>query len=80
MEIEFAEIVQDSPDEPLHLNIWVGGVCRSFLVEDVLAKMDAVEQPLAPDGAKWCENCVLPPDDDGNCIRCGEPTRPAGKA
>lgn len=24
MEIEFAEIVQDSPDEPLHLNIWVG--------------------------------------------------------
>ena len=36
--------------------------------------------PLAPDGAKWCENCVLPPDDDGYCIRCGEPTRPAGKA
>lgn len=43
-------------------------------------QQQAVEQPLAPDGAKWCENCVLPPDDDGYCIRCGEPTRPAGKA
>ena len=49
MEIEFAEIVQDSPDEPLHINIYVGGVCRSFLVEDVLTKMDAVEQPRALD-------------------------------
>lgn len=57
MEIEFAEIVQDSPDEPLHINIYVGGVCRSFLVEDVLAKMDAVEQPRALDGA--CESCKL---------------------
>jgi hypothetical protein len=63
MKIEFAEIVQDSSDEPLHLNIWVDGVCRSFLVEDVLAKMDAVEQPLAPDAANG---------DGIACPICGE--------
>lgn len=47
---------------------------------ELLPKAQVLPTPLAPDGAKWCENCVLPPDDDGNCIRCGEPTRPAGKA
>lgn len=77
MEIEFAEIVQDSPDEPLHINIWVGGVCRSFLVEDVLAKMDAVEQPLAPDGethlcgGKYYTDKVL----GEVCCRCQAPRR-----
>ena len=24
----------------------------------------------------WCAQCTLPADDDGNCIRCGNPCKP----
>ena len=41
--------------------------------------IEAAEHSVQLTGA-WCPNCNLPPDEFGDCIRCGEPIAPATNA
>lgn len=47
--------------------------------EENLCKWCAEEQSVQLT-EKWCPNCNLPPDEFGDCIRCGEPIAPATNA
>ena len=40
---------------------------------------NAFQQSVQLTGA-WCPKCNLPPDEFGDCIRCGEPIAPATNA
>ena len=40
---------------------------------------EAAQQSVQLTGA-WCPKCNLPPDEFGDCIRCGEPIAPATNA
>ena len=44
-----------------------------------LAEQEAAQQSEQLTGA-WCPKCNLPPDEFGDCIRCGEPIAPATNA
>ena len=47
--------------------------------KNIIAKHYAAQQSVQLTGA-WCPKCNLPPDEFGDCIRCGEPIAPATNA
>ena len=59
--------------------------CRRFPVfiskapDDWCGEFKDAQQSVQLTGA-WCPKCNLPPDEFGDCIRCGEPIAPATNA
>ena len=49
------------------------------LLAELRQAIEAAEHSVQLTGA-WCPNCNLPPDEFGDCIRCGEPIAPATNA
>ncbi len=67
-EIEFAEVVED--ETGLYLRIWKDDKSYSFLVEDVLERMQAAQQSVQPtlleSGQKFAPESVNPYPCDTN--------------
>ena len=56
-----------------------GRIYRGETEQEAITSCEAAEQSVQLTGA-WCPKCNLPPDEFGDCIRCGEPIAPATNA